>query len=142
MQIDRQKGWTGLRGVQHDRNRPSPVRGRLHAGLTTTSRPAYGRPHHAHAGPAARAGGARTDAESRLPPDRGAHVNPADQDIQLGFFGANVGGMASPESGEVAALAESLGYRSLWVAEHVVLPKPRADRPPLDPDWPMADPLL
>jgi len=65
-----------------------------------------------------------------------------DHDLQLGFFGANVGAMASPGAGEVAALAESLGYRSLWVAEHVVLPKPRADRPPLDPDWPMADPLL
>jgi probable F420-dependent oxidoreductase len=63
-------------------------------------------------------------------------------DIKLGFFGANVGGMASPACGEVAAFAESLGYASLWTGEHVVLPRPRTDRPPLEPDWPMAEPLL
>ena len=34
------------------------------------------------------------------------------------------------------------GSASIWVGEHVVLPKPRRDKPPLDPDWPMADPLV
>ena len=62
--------------------------------------------------------------------------------MRLGYFGGNVGGMASPRALEVAQLAESLGFASIWVGEHVVLPKPRRDKPPLDPDWPMADPLV
>ncbi|MGW6336734.1 TIGR03619 family F420-dependent LLM class oxidoreductase [Nocardia rhamnosiphila] len=43
---------------------------------------------------------------------------------------------------EVAQLAESLGFASIWAGEHVVLPRPRREKPPLDPDWPMADPLV
>lgn len=66
----------------------------------------------------------------------------SDHDIRLGFFGANVGAMVSPRSTEAAQLAEELGYHSMWTGEHVVLPKPRQERPPLDPDWPMADPLI
>lgn len=62
--------------------------------------------------------------------------------MRLGYFGGNVGGMASPQALEVAAFAESLGYASIWAGEHVVLPKPRQDKPPLDPDWPMADPMI
>lgn len=62
--------------------------------------------------------------------------------MKLGFFGANVGAMASTAAGGLAARAEELGYHSLWTGEHMVLPKPRLDKPPLDPDWPMADPLV
>ncbi|MEU1275475.1 LLM class F420-dependent oxidoreductase [Streptomyces sp. NPDC005799] len=62
--------------------------------------------------------------------------------MKLGFFGANVGGMVSRQASEVAAYAEGLGYHSLWTGEHLVLPSPRQDKPPLDPDWPMADPLV
>ncbi|MFJ8001281.1 LLM class F420-dependent oxidoreductase [Streptomyces sp. NPDC096310] len=62
--------------------------------------------------------------------------------MKLGFFGANVGGMVAREAGEVAAYAEELGYHSLWTGEHLVLPSPRQQKPPLDPDWPMADPLV
>lgn len=62
--------------------------------------------------------------------------------MKLGFFGANVGGMVSREAGAVAAHAEGLGYHSLWTGEHVVLPRPRQSKPPLDPDWPMGDPLV
>jgi probable F420-dependent oxidoreductase len=62
--------------------------------------------------------------------------------VRLGFFGANVGGMASPHALEVAQFAEALGYASIWAGDHVVLPKPRREKPPLDPGWPMADPLL
>jgi probable F420-dependent oxidoreductase len=50
--------------------------------------------------------------------------------------------MASPRALEVAQLAEALGYSSIWAGEHVVLPKPRREKPPLDPDWPMTDPLI
>lgn len=62
--------------------------------------------------------------------------------MRLGYFGGNAGGMASPRALEVAQLAESLGYASIWAGEHVVLPKPRREKPPLDPDWPMADPMI
>jgi probable F420-dependent oxidoreductase len=62
--------------------------------------------------------------------------------MKLGFFGANVGGMVSRQAGEVAAHAEELGYQSLWTGEHLVLPSPRQAKPPLEPDWPMADPLV
>lgn len=62
--------------------------------------------------------------------------------MKLGFFGANVGAMASSAAGGLAAMAEELGYHSLWTGEHMVLPKPRQDKPPLEPDWPMADPLV
>ncbi|XVQ07553.1 TIGR03619 family F420-dependent LLM class oxidoreductase [Spirillospora sp. CA-255316] len=62
--------------------------------------------------------------------------------MKLGFFGANVGGMVSRHAGELAARAEGLGYHSLWTGEHLVLPKPRRPKPPLEPDWPMADPMV
>lgn len=62
--------------------------------------------------------------------------------MRLGYFGGNVGGMASPEAIDVAQFAESLGFASIWVGDHVVLPKPRREKPPLDPDWPMADPMI
>ncbi|RHW26255.1 LLM class F420-dependent oxidoreductase [Nocardioides immobilis] len=62
--------------------------------------------------------------------------------MRLGYFGGNVGGMASPQAVDVARFAESLGYASIWAGEHVVLPKPRREKPPLDPDWPMADPMI
>jgi probable F420-dependent oxidoreductase len=62
--------------------------------------------------------------------------------VKLGFFGANVGAMASAAAGGLAARAEDLGYDSLWTGDHMVLPKPRQPKPPLEPDWPMADPLV
>ncbi len=62
--------------------------------------------------------------------------------MKLGVFGVNVGAMASTAAGALARMAEDLGYDSLWAAEHMALPKPRRSTPPLDPDWPMADPLV
>ncbi|WP_219462004.1 TIGR03619 family F420-dependent LLM class oxidoreductase [Nonomuraea rhizosphaerae] len=51
-----------------------------------------------------------------------------------GFAGANRHGAA-----RIAQLAESLGYESLWTADHVVLPSPRVDPSPLEPEAPLLD---
>lgn len=42
----------------------------------------------------------------------------------------------------IGALAEELGYESLWAPEHVVLPSPRQSPSPMDPDYPILDPLI
>ncbi|MEV0346087.1 LLM class F420-dependent oxidoreductase [Nonomuraea sp. NPDC050680] len=42
----------------------------------------------------------------------------------------------------VARLAESLGYESLWTADHIVLPSPRVDSAPLEPDAPLLDAVV
>jgi probable F420-dependent oxidoreductase len=58
--------------------------------------------------------------------------------MKLGIAGINVGTMAVPEFGRLAALAESLGYDSLWTAEHIILP----DLPPGDTPRPGTTPFL
>lgn len=45
-------------------------------------------------------------------------------------------------SARIAALAEELGYDSLWAAEHVVAPSPRVEPSPMEPDLPILDPLV
>jgi len=47
-----------------------------------------------------------------------------------------------PGHPHLGALAEELGYDSLWVGDHVVLPTPRVDPSPAEPDEPMLDPLV
>ena len=42
----------------------------------------------------------------------------------------------------IGALAESLGYDSLWMGEHVVAPRPRVAPSPIEPDYPILDPLI
>src|SRR5271166_3766995 len=42
----------------------------------------------------------------------------------------------------IARAAERLGYGSLWVGEHVILPDPRVPPSPLAPDAPILDPLI
>jgi probable F420-dependent oxidoreductase len=39
-------------------------------------------------------------------------------------------------------LAEELGYESLWMGEHVVVPDPRRPPSPMEPDEPIHDPLV
>ncbi|MGP4026908.1 LLM class F420-dependent oxidoreductase [Actinomadura sp. 3N407] len=61
----------------------------------------------------------------------------------VGLFAVNLHACAEPRAAaRVAELAEDLGYDSLWVADHVVLPSPRTDSSPLDPDVPVLDPLI
>jgi probable F420-dependent oxidoreductase len=58
--------------------------------------------------------------------------------MKLGLAGINVGTMAVPEFGRLASLAESLGYDSLWTAEHIILP----DLPPGETPRPGTTPFL
>jgi probable F420-dependent oxidoreductase len=62
--------------------------------------------------------------------------------MKLGFFGANVGPMATPAAGEVCVHAEELGYHSMWTGEHMVLPVVRPDHLKIPADWAFADPLV
>jgi probable F420-dependent oxidoreductase len=61
----------------------------------------------------------------------------------IGLFAINSHACADPDtSARVARLAESLGYDSLWAGEHVVVPSPRVDPSPMDPEEPILDPLV
>jgi probable F420-dependent oxidoreductase len=61
----------------------------------------------------------------------------------VGLFAVNSHACADPEAAaRVAGLAERLGYDSLWAGEHVVVPSPRVDPSPMEPDEPILDPLV
>lgn len=61
----------------------------------------------------------------------------------IGLFAINSHACAEPEAAaRIARLAESLGYDSLWAGEHVVVPSPRVDPSPMEPDEPILDPLV
>jgi probable F420-dependent oxidoreductase len=61
----------------------------------------------------------------------------------IGLFAVNSHACSDPEAAaRIAALAESLGYDSLWAGEHVVVPSPRVDPSPMEPDEPILDPLV
>jgi probable F420-dependent oxidoreductase len=61
----------------------------------------------------------------------------------VGLFGMNMNAAADPAvSARIAQRAEQLGYDSLWVADHVVLPRPRTQDSPLDPETPLLDPVV
>jgi probable F420-dependent oxidoreductase len=63
--------------------------------------------------------------------------------MKLGLFGANMGACATADGAiQIGALAEELGYDSLWMGEHVVAPSPRVPPSPMDPDYPILDPLV
>ena len=54
-----------------------------------------------------------------------------------------MGACSHPEAcATIAALAEELGYDSLWMGEHVVAPCPRVRPSPIEPDYPILDPLI
>jgi probable F420-dependent oxidoreductase len=61
----------------------------------------------------------------------------------LGLFGTNMGVCATADGAvRIGALAEDLGYDSLWMGEHVVAPSPRVKPSPIEPDYPILDPLV
>jgi probable F420-dependent oxidoreductase len=61
----------------------------------------------------------------------------------IGLFAVNSHACAEPEAAaRIAQLAESLGYDSLWAGEHVVVPSPRVDPSPMEPEEPILDPLI
>jgi probable F420-dependent oxidoreductase len=61
----------------------------------------------------------------------------------IGLFAVNSHACAAPEAAaRIAALAERLGYDSLWAGEHVVVPSPRVAPSPMEPDEPILDPLV
>ena len=55
--------------------------------------------------------------------------------VTIGLFAANSHALAEPKAAlRIARLAEQLGYDSLWAGEHVVVPSPRVDPSPMEPD--------
>ncbi len=61
----------------------------------------------------------------------------------VGLFAINSYACADPGAARrVARLAEELGYDSLWAGEHVVVPSPRVEPSPMDPEDPILDPLI
>jgi probable F420-dependent oxidoreductase len=61
----------------------------------------------------------------------------------LGLFATNMGACAAANgAARIGTLAEELGYDSLWMGEHVVAPSPWAAPSPIQPDFPILDPLV
>lgn len=73
----------------------------------------------------------------------GTHLLSGDVTITIGLHTPNAfAGADRHGAARIAQLAERLGYDSLWVADHIVLPRPRVDPSPLEPDAPLLDPLV
>lgn len=61
--------------------------------------------------------------------------------IALGLFGLNEG-LLPTTAMRVAQMAETGGFDSLWMGEHVVLPDPQTPDSPMGPEEPILDPLI
>jgi probable F420-dependent oxidoreductase len=60
--------------------------------------------------------------------------------MDIGYFGANVGGFDNADAiGRLAAAVEGLGFESLWTGEHVVLVDPQKAPSPVAPRTPFVD---
>src|SRR5690348_9782877 len=63
--------------------------------------------------------------------------------MKFGLFSMNTGPCSYPESAaRLARLAEEVGFESLWVGEHVVLPDPQIPPSPLAPEDRILDPIV
>jgi probable F420-dependent oxidoreductase len=63
--------------------------------------------------------------------------------VEFGLFSMNSYACSSPETAvEIAQLAESAGFESLWAGEHVVLPDPMVSPPGMEPEDRILDPIV
>ena len=63
--------------------------------------------------------------------------------MKFGLFSVNSYTCSYPETSvEIAQLAESAGFESLWAGEHVVLPDPQAPPSPMAPEDRILDPVV
>ncbi len=63
--------------------------------------------------------------------------------MKFGLFSMNSYACSSPETAvEIAQLAESAGFESLWAGEHVVLPDPMVSPPGMAPSDRILDPVI
>lgn len=61
----------------------------------------------------------------------------------IGLFAPNMhAGADRAGAARIAATAENLGYDSLWAADHVVVPRPRVEPSPMEPDELLLDPVV
>jgi len=60
----------------------------------------------------------------------------------IGLFAVNQHADGHDALGRLGPLAEDLGYDSLWLGEHVVVPDPRVPPSPMEPRDPILDPLV
>jgi probable F420-dependent oxidoreductase len=70
-------------------------------------------------------------------------LKPVDGLPSLGLFGLNADSTVGRDAmGRIGALCEELGYESLWVGEHPLLPDPQVPGFPYDARLRIADPLV
>jgi probable F420-dependent oxidoreductase len=63
--------------------------------------------------------------------------------VKFGLFSMNSYACSSPETAvEIAQLAESASFESLWAGEHVVLPDPMVSPPGMEPEDRILDPIV
>jgi probable F420-dependent oxidoreductase len=63
--------------------------------------------------------------------------------MRFGLFGINIGVCASGQtSAQIAQVAETAGFESVWTGEHVVLPDPQVPPSPVPPETPFLDPAV
>jgi probable F420-dependent oxidoreductase len=63
--------------------------------------------------------------------------------VKFGLFSVNSYACSYPETAiEIAQLAESAGFESLWAGEHVVLPDPKTPPSPMSPEDRILDPVI
>src|SRR5262249_52305597 len=63
--------------------------------------------------------------------------------MKFGLHSVNVQGCAHPEAeARLGPAAETAGFDSLWVADHVVLPDPMVEGRPMSPDMRLLDPVV
>jgi probable F420-dependent oxidoreductase len=63
--------------------------------------------------------------------------------LDMGLYALNSSPTSQPEAlTRVAPLVEELGYDSVWVGDHAVLPDPPVPQAPFDPRMVLADPIV